>query len=184
MLLFFIVSRATGVGWVQAHVKIIVPMQIESRTWHNLLCDVNDWNAFDVIKISFVQFSTPPYSNYKINFPIVILLITLYNLINSIMTGGVTIDIIKINHSSQDLPYNIVYVSDIWTRLSNVVGEHEPQLCNCGFEFTYNQQRYFMPPLGRFLGKRSIEQHLRIIRELLEAFGATDIVYHEGYEAK
>jgi hypothetical protein len=68
----------------------------------------------------------------------------------------------------------------MWTDLANSYGDVGSCVIGAGFEFDYNGQRYFLPPLSRWQGSISWEHWKDKIQRELENVGATNVRYDWG----
>lgn len=79
-----------------------------------------------------------------------------------------------------DLPEKIKPISEKWTRLANAYGDIGSCVIGAGFEFDFEEKRYFLPPMSMWQGSCSWEASVKEIKADLEAIGCTDVVFHWG----
>lgn len=80
----------------------------------------------------------------------------------------------------ENVPSKILNIMDIWHELSERVGDIGSCVIGAGFDFTWNNEDYFMLACSPYQGSISWETHKDKIEKLLESVGATDIIYHWG----
>jgi hypothetical protein len=67
-----------------------------------------------------------------------------------------------------------------WKRKSDAFGDVGSCVLGAGFEFTYKNKKYFMPPTSKWQGSISWEHCKDEIRQKLEDIGCKNIYYHWG----
>ena len=77
-------------------------------------------------------------------------------------------------------PYELQVIMDRWYSLSREVGEQGSSVIGAGFEFEWQDDKYFMPACSPHQGSLSWEAHISTIKEMLEKIGATNIYYDWG----
>lgn len=71
-------------------------------------------------------------------------------------------------------------IMDKWYELSEAVGDKGSCVICAGFEFEWNDDKYFMNPCSPWQGSISWETNKDDIRKMLEDIGATNIIYKWG----
>ena len=87
--------------------------------------------------------------------------------------GGKGEEVIKIPEKLQE-------IQRLWAKWASEYGDVGSCVIGAGFEFDYEGQRYFMPPIGPWQGSCSWEASKDKVEELLKEAGATNIRYHWG----
>ena len=78
-------------------------------------------------------------------------------------------------------PYELQVIMDRWYSLSRKVGEKGSCVVGAGFEFEWQDNKYFMPACSPHHGSISWETPKDTIKEMLENIGATNIYYNWGH---
>jgi len=94
--------------------------------------------------------------------------------------GSGSSNVIMLRRTSDFPSEEIRKVSKMWTDLANSYGDVGPCVIGAGFEFDYNGQAYFLPPLSRWQGSISWEHWKDKIQRELENVGATNVRYDWG----
>ena len=79
-----------------------------------------------------------------------------------------------------EMPVQLKNIMDFWYGLSEKTGDKGSCIVGAGFAFEWNGDRYFMPAQSPWQGSISWEEHIDVIRQVLENFGATEIYYNWG----
>lgn len=79
-----------------------------------------------------------------------------------------------------DAPSELKDIQAYWKEEADCYGDRGACVLGAGFEFTYNDERYFMPPLSIWQGSVSWEHCKGEIEEKLKELGATHIMYDWG----
>ena len=84
-------------------------------------------------------------------------------------------------HSGDSLnPRELQNVMDVWYDLSKKEGDKGSCVLGAGFEFEWQNNKYFMPAQSPWQGSISWEEHKDVIHKMLEDIGATEIYYDWG----
>lgn len=84
-------------------------------------------------------------------------------------------------HSDNFLnPRELQNIMDIWFDLSKKEGDKGSCVLGAGFEFEWQDNKYFMPACSPWQGSISWETHKEVIHKMLEDVGATKIRYAWG----
>ena len=78
------------------------------------------------------------------------------------------------------MPQAIIPISREWTRLSDAYGDVGSCVLGAGFEFTYEGQRYFLPPWCKWQGSCSWEAYVEKVKKELLDVGCTELRYNWG----
>jgi len=78
------------------------------------------------------------------------------------------------------MPQAVLEVSRKWTKLANAYGDVGSCVLGAEFEFTYQGQKYELPPHSQWQGSCSWEASVVEIKKDLEAIGCKDVRYHWG----
>lgn len=79
-----------------------------------------------------------------------------------------------------NLPSELAEVMFDWWRLSKAAGESGSCVLGAGFEFEWNDNKYFMPAQSPYQGSISWETPKDQIKKMLDDIGATNIYYNWG----
>lgn len=77
-------------------------------------------------------------------------------------------------------PSELSEIMDTWYELSKEVGDIGSCVLGAGFEFEWEDSKYFMSACSPYQGSISWETHKDKIKEMLEDIGATEIYYKWG----
>lgn len=83
-------------------------------------------------------------------------------------------------HSKDMYPTELSTTMTAWYELSKYHGDSGSCVLGAGFEFEYNDQKYFMHSCSPYQGSLSWEAYKDVIHRMLAGMGATDIYYHWG----
>ncbi|MFE8704236.1 hypothetical protein ACFYKX_27155 [Cytobacillus sp. FJAT-54145] len=88
----------------------------------------------------------------------------------------------EVLHIMPDLnvPEELKTIQAYWKDEAEFYGDVGACVLGAGFEFNYQEQRYFMPPISRWQGSVSWEHCKDEIEKKLLEVGATDIHYDFG----
>ena len=78
------------------------------------------------------------------------------------------------------VPEKLQEIQRQWSEWAREYGDIGSCVIGAGFEFDYEGQRYYMPPIGPWQGSCSWEASKDRVEELLREAGATNIRYHWG----
>lgn len=78
------------------------------------------------------------------------------------------------------VPSEVAAIANYWKDEADFYGDRGSCVLGAGFEFEYDGEQYFMPPLTRWQGSVSWEHCKDEIQALLETLGATSIQYQWG----
>ena len=81
---------------------------------------------------------------------------------------------------NKNVPTPLREIMDKWYALSEQEGDKGSCVLGAGFNFTWNENDYFMCACSPYQGSISWEVSRDIIRKMLEDIGATDIIYDWG----
>ena len=83
-------------------------------------------------------------------------------------------------YRGSDNPYELQVIMDTWYELSKEVGDKGSCVIGAGFEFEWQNNKYFMCAQSPYQGSISWETHKDEIQIMLEHIGATNIYYKWG----
>lgn len=83
-------------------------------------------------------------------------------------------------HSKDTYPKVLANIMETWYRLAQARGDQGSCVIGAGFEFSYNDKKYFMNACSPWQGSMSWEHDKDIIHDLLSSIGAIDIHYNWG----
>lgn len=89
-------------------------------------------------------------------------------------------DPIHIWRHKEDNPPELQKIMDAWYEESKKVGDVGSCVVGAGFNFTWNETKYFMSACSPWQGSCSWEKHVPMVQTMLELIGATDVVYKWG----
>lgn len=81
---------------------------------------------------------------------------------------------------SDEYPKEIKTIMDTWYTLSEKTGDIGSCVIGAGFEFTWNNENYFMSECSPWQGSISWETHVPVIKKMLEEIGATNVFFNYG----
>lgn len=87
---------------------------------------------------------------------------------------------IRLHLGNFDTPSELHEIMRTWYNLSKEVGEQGSCVIGAGFEFEWEDNKYFMPACSPHHGSISWETPKDTIKEMLEKIGATNIYYNWG----
>ena len=79
-----------------------------------------------------------------------------------------------------ETPIELENIMREWYRLSEAEGDKGSCVIGAGFNFTLNENDYFMGACSPYQGSLSWEAHVGTVRSMLEDIGATNIYYDWG----
>ncbi|MGG1598515.1 hypothetical protein [Paenibacillus naphthalenovorans] len=85
-----------------------------------------------------------------------------------------------VNPRKLNAPQEVIDVQLWWKQKAEAYGDKGSCVIGAGFEFKYEGEHYFMPPVSGWQGSGSWEHCKDEVQEKLEAIGAQDIRYHWG----
>ena len=91
----------------------------------------------------------------------------------------VTINLYRSNRT-MDNPPKLQEIMDKWYELSATTGDKGSFVRGAGFEFEWDDNKYFMSACSPYYRSISWETHIDTIKEMLEKAGATNIYYNWG----
>ena len=80
-----------------------------------------------------------------------------------------------------EIPQELLDIQRQWKEKADAYGDVGSSVLGAGFLFSYRGRRYEMPPSTRCQGSVSWEHYREEIQGMLEAAGATDIIYNWGW---
>ena len=80
-----------------------------------------------------------------------------------------------------EIPQELLDIQRQWKEKADAYGDVGSSVLGAGFLFRYRGRRYEMPPSTRCQGSVSWEHYREEIQGMLEAAGATDIIYNWGW---
>lgn len=83
-------------------------------------------------------------------------------------------------HQGDYIPSQLKNIMDIWWDLSKRTGDRGSCVLGSGFNFEWNDDKYFMPAQSPYQGSISWEEHIDVVKQALENIGATEIYYNWG----
>ena len=83
-------------------------------------------------------------------------------------------------YHNADIPEDLQVIMTAWYESSKAEGNKGSCVRGAGFEFEYEDNKYFMPAQSPWKGSLSWEAHKDTIKKMLKYVGATDIVYKWG----
>lgn len=83
-------------------------------------------------------------------------------------------------HQGDYIPSQLKNIMDIWWELSKRTGDRGSCVLGSGFNFEWNDDKYFMPAQSPYQGSISWEEHIDVVKQALENIGATEIYYNWG----
>lgn len=83
-------------------------------------------------------------------------------------------------YRGSDNPPELQTIMNTWYELSKEVGDKGSCVIGAGFEFEWQDNKYFMSACSPWQGSISWETHKDVIQNLLESVGATNIYYNWG----
>ena len=79
-----------------------------------------------------------------------------------------------------ETPIELGNIMHEWYRLSEEEGDKGSCVIGAGFNFTWNEDDYFMMACSPHQGSLSWEPHIKTVRSMLENINATNIYYDYG----
>ena len=86
----------------------------------------------------------------------------------------------NINIHSDDVLPELKNIMVAWFELSETVGEGGSCTIGDGFRFTYKETDYFMSSCSPYQGSLAHEKWIKVIKQMLENIGATNVYYDYG----
>lgn len=83
-------------------------------------------------------------------------------------------------YRGSESPFELKVIMDAWYELSTKVGDVGSCVIGAGFEFEWQDNKYFMPACSPYQGSISWETNKDDIQKALENIGATNISYKWG----
>lgn len=80
----------------------------------------------------------------------------------------------------KSIPAALRRIMDVWYTLSEIEGEKGSCVVGAGFNFTLDEEDYFMCACSPYQGSLSWEANKDVVRMMLQGIGATDIRYDFG----
>ena len=87
---------------------------------------------------------------------------------------------IRLYNSDPSNPTELQNIMNIWYDLSKKEGDKGSCVLGAGFEFEWQNDKYFMPACSPWQGSISWETHKDVVHKMLEDIGATKIYYKWG----
>ena len=87
---------------------------------------------------------------------------------------------IYLRRDMDDLPSELEEIMFDWWYRSKGVGEKGSCVLGAGFNFEWNDNKYFMPAQSPYQGSLSWEEPKGVVQQMLEGIGATNIIYDWG----
>lgn len=83
-------------------------------------------------------------------------------------------------YRNTNIPTKLKDIMDVWYNLSSKEGDGGACVLGAGFNFDYENEKYFMPAQSPWQGSLSWEKFVNIIKKLLIDIGAEKVYYNWG----